>query len=120
MIFESGWSRILVCYLMIGLATQLPGGLTRQYLVWRVVRRNYELHGPRALLDTPFVWIPFTIVLWPVPFIRAGFRPAPLAAAGFGFLAALALLYWSSTAWAAVLIVLVAGLVPVYALRSRP
>lgn len=118
-IFESTWAKIVTCYLMIGLATQLPGGLFRRYPAWWPIRQSYELHGPRALLGIPVIWIPFTILLWPVPFLRAGFKLVPVAAGVFGLVAAMVLIYWTSTVWGALVVVAVAGLVPTYLLRPR-
>jgi hypothetical protein len=118
-LFASTWVKVLTCYLMVGWATQLPGGLFRRYPAAWLIKRNYELHGPQALLQIPFIWIPFTILLWPVPFIRAGIKPAPAAAAMLGFIAGLVLVYWSPTIWSSLFVVVVAGLVPTLIFRPR-
>lgn len=118
-IFESTSAKIVIYYLMIGWATQLPGGLFRRYPAWWLVRQSYELQSPRALLGIPVIWIPFTILLWPVPFLRAGIKLIPVAAGVLGLVAALVLIYWTSTVWGALVVVAVAGLVPTYFLRPR-
>ncbi len=113
------WLKMLIFYLLIGWCTQLPGGLFRCYPRRWVVLDNFERHGARALLDTPFAWIPFTILLWPVPFLRAGLNVVALALIVVGVLSSVAIVGYVTTVLGAVLVVLLAGLVSVYLARPR-
>jgi hypothetical protein len=113
------WLRFAIVYLLIGWCTQLPGGLFRTYKRWWAVSRNFELYGSRALLDTPFVWIPFSILLWPIPFLRAGLNRAVLALVAVGIISSVVLIGYVTTVLGAVLVVIVAGLVSVYLVGPR-
>jgi hypothetical protein len=113
------WVKFIVVYFLIGWCTQLPGGLFRPYKHRWAVSRNYALYGSRALLDTPFVWIPFTILLWPVSFLRAGLNLVALGLILLGVLAAAGLIRYVTTIAAAGGVVLVSGLVSLYLARPR-
>jgi len=111
--------KLLIYYLMIGWCTQLPGGLFRRYLPLWMLRENYDSHGTRALLDTPFVWIPFTILLWPIPFLRVGANRSALVLVVVGVLSSAALISYITTLSGALVVVILAGLGSVYLVKPR-
>jgi hypothetical protein len=118
-LLEPIWAKVIAYYLMIGWATQLPGGLFRRYPALWLVRRALKRHGPQALLGIPLIWIPFTILLWPVPFLRAGVSRAAAMAGLIGLVGATLLVFWASSWWGAALVVALAGLIPTLSLRPR-
>jgi hypothetical protein len=70
-------------------------------------------------LDTPYVWIPFTILLWPVPFLRAGLNLVALGLIVLGVLAAAGLIWYVTTIAGAGGVVLLSGLVSLFLARPR-
>lgn len=52
-VFASTWAKLVTCYLMIGLATQLPGGLFRRYPAWWLIRQ-----ATRCMVPGPFWTFP--------------------------------------------------------------
>ena len=88
------WLKALVTYLLIGWCTQLPGAIFyRRYLPLRLVFDGYERHGARVFLETPIGWGFFTVLLWPVPFVRAGLNLIAVALAFIGLVCSLALTF---------------------------
>ena len=111
--------RWLTLYLMIGWCTQLPGGLFRRYQPAWMFLDNYERHGARAFLELPFIWIPFTILLWPIPFLRMGVNLPVLVSSGVGVLSYAVLINYVNTLFGASIVVVLAGCVSTYLVRPR-
>jgi len=118
----SMWVKALITYLLIGWCTQLPGAIFyRRYLPLRLLREGYERHGICIFLETPVGWIPFTILLWPVSFLRAGLNLVAVALVVAGVLSSVALIGYVTTVLGAVLVIMLAGLVSMYLARlQRP
>jgi len=113
------WLKILITYLLIGWCTQLPGGLFRRYRPFRIVLDNYERHGARALLDIPFIWIPFTILLWPVPFLRVGLNWVALVLVTVGVVSSVVIIGYVTSVLGVILVVVLVGVFSVFLARPR-
>lgn len=116
----SMWVKAFITYLFIGWCTQLPGGIFyRCYLPLRLLGEGYKRHGIRIVLKTPVGWIPFTILLWPVPFLRAGLNLIAVELVMVGILSSVVLIGYVTSLLGAVLVVIIAGLVSIYLARPR-
>ncbi len=114
------WVKALITYVLIGWCTQLPGAIFyRRYLPLRLLGEGYERHGIRILLETPVGWIPFAILLWPVPFLRAGLNLVAIELVIVGILSSVALIGYVTSLLGAVLVVILAGLVSMFLAKPR-
>jgi hypothetical protein len=112
------WWHLVLIYLLIGFCTQLPGDiLYRRYLPPRLIREGYERHGARIFLETPIVWIPFTILFWPIPFLRVGLNYIAVELLAVGILSAYIVIKLASTLWADALTIIIAGAISVFLAR---
>jgi hypothetical protein len=113
------WWHLVLIYLLIGFCTQLPGDiLYRRYLPPRLIREGYERHGARIFLETPIVWIPFTILFWPIPFLRVGLNYIAVELLAVGILSAYIVIKLASTLWADALTIIIAGAISVFLART--
>ena len=112
------WWHLVITYLLIGFCTQMPGGiLYRRYLPPRLIREGYERHGSRIFLETPIVWVPFTILFWPIPFLRVGLNYIAVELVAVGILSGYIVIKLAPTLWADALIVIIAAVLPVFLAR---
>jgi hypothetical protein len=116
-LFTSPISKVITNYLLIGIVTQLPGGLFRRYKYMWNVKQNFELYGIRALLDLPFIWIPFSILMWPIPFLRRGFKFVHLFLMFWGLFSAFILTHFIHSILLAIGLIIVTILLPIFLLN---
>ena len=114
------WAKVLVAYLLVGWCTQLPGALFyRRYVPRHLIREGYERRGARILLETPIGWLLFTVLLWPVPFVRAGLNVVALALILVGVVCSVALITYVTTLLQALVAVAIATSVSLLLARPR-
>ena len=112
------WWHLVLTYLLIGFCTQLSGDiLYRRYLPPRLIREGYKRHGARFFLETPIVWIPFTILFWPIPFLRVGLNYIAVELLAVGILSAYIVIKLASTLWADALTIIIVGVISVFLAR---
>ncbi len=67
----SMWQKLVLGYILVGYCTQLPG-VAFGHFMFLPHFRHLQQSGPFTKFVAGILWLVFTTMLWPIPFLRAG------------------------------------------------
>lgn len=108
--------QVIVCYLLIGLCTQLPGVVYGHFLHLSQFRQ-YASSGFATKFGVGVRWLVFTTVLWFVPFLRAGVTWISLALVALGLATSITVLWIAHTLQGALGAAVIGGLLSLVVAR---
>jgi hypothetical protein len=112
------WLRIFVLYLVVGYCVQLPGVVFGHFLNLTQFQQ-YRNSNILVKILAGIFWLVFTILFWPIPFLRVGFNILAIELIVTGLLASFIMFYAGTTFIIVIAIILVAGGLSVALARHR-
>lgn len=115
---SQSFSNLLLIYLMIGVCTQLPGVIFGYFLNINYFRKFKKANLFTRLFAGIF-WLVFTIIAWPIPFIRVGINKIAFMLMSIGFISSLIILEVTTTLLSDSIIFLIATSISLIIARPK-